>query len=92
LHNIDILREAKVFGKMQVLVFYDNSTDASLLLLHAYRSRHRGTVFIEENQQMVSFSHVERTERIAHARNRLLFAIQTRFPHYNYFAMMDSNH
>jgi glycosyltransferase involved in cell wall biosynthesis len=90
LQNIDAVKESNVFERIQILVFYDNSADASLDILKKYKTTGKCPIQIYENetQQM----NASRVEKIAFARNGLLQMIRKEYSHYPYFAMMDSNH
>jgi hypothetical protein len=87
LKNIDKLREEQVFKNLQILVYYDKSTDSSLNILKNYQLQNHSLVIYENLEPL----NAPRTERIAHARNGLLKMLRENFSHYEYFAMMDSN-
>jgi hypothetical protein len=89
LKNIDDLKEAQIFNNIQILVFYDKSSDSSLNILKNYKGANRCPMIIYENSVPLMAT---RVVRIANARNGLLDMIRKGFSHYEYFAMMDSNH
>jgi len=85
LNNINKL--SSLFKQFQILVFYDHSSDKSLQILNIYKS-HYNNMDIKINEKKISGSSVV---NIAYARNGLLQMIRDKYPHYEYFIMMDSN-
>jgi len=83
----NILTIGELFSKIQILVFYDKSTDSSLEILEKYKEKHRNIEIIVNEKERT----VVRTENISIARNSLLQTIREKYSDYSYFIMMDSN-
>lgn len=84
--NINTISD--VFDKLNVIIFYDNSTDKSLSILNDFKNTSSFDVDIIINTKTKSNS---RTENIAYARNSLLDYIKSKYLEYEYFIMMDTN-
>jgi len=84
----NIAKLARCFDTLHVVAFYDESNDHSLHILDDF-SLHNPinlTIIVNNNAKLA-----ERTANIAFARNALLDYTRTRFAHYDYFIMMDTN-
>ena len=87
LNNINKMRLLFLFESIQILVFYDNSTDESLKILNEYKNKCKNMEIIINNCKKSQY----RVENIAFARNSLLERIREKYGDYEYFIMMDSN-
>jgi glycosyltransferase involved in cell wall biosynthesis len=85
LNNINKMR--LLFESVQILVFYDNSTDESLKILNEYKNKYKNMEIIINNCKISQ----HRVENIAFARNAILERIREKYGDYEYFIMMDSN-
>jgi glycosyltransferase involved in cell wall biosynthesis len=83
LENIRNLRT--LFQTIQIVAFYDKSSDRSLEILESCDL----PIIIMKNQERQS---PIRTENISKARNYILEIIRQQFADYPFFIMMDSNH
>ena len=84
----NIKQMAQCFDVLDVIVFYDESTDNSLPLLQDFKTKYNHSMNIIINKKPKS--HL-RTANIAVARNSMLDSIREGFVDYNYFIMMDTN-
>ena len=86
----NIAKLAQCFATFHIVVFYDESHDHSLHILDDF-SLHNpiNLTIIVNNNNNTKFA--DRTANIAFARNALLDYARTRFAHYDYFIMMDTN-
>uniref|UniRef100_A0A6C0HBZ7 Glycosyltransferase 2-like domain-containing protein n=1 Tax=viral metagenome TaxID=1070528 RepID=A0A6C0HBZ7_9ZZZZ len=83
----NILKINEVFSKIQILAFYDNSSDKSLDILHEFKETHGNMEIIINTNPKCEL----RTQNIANARNGLLEIIRKKYNDVPYFIMMDSN-
>jgi len=93
LSNVDKLRVC--FSDIRIVVAYDKSADASLRILVDYKARHDDMVVIdvgnEHDYESAVARHVDRSQRIANARNRIVGHIYKFYSTWEYFVMMDTN-
>jgi hypothetical protein len=83
--NIDKIN--LVFKELQIIAFYDKSSDNSLEILEKYSYyKNNMEIIINTNER----SEI-RTENIAFARNSILKKIREKYKNYKYFMMMDTN-
>ena len=94
LGNVDKIRD--LFLDFKVIVAYDESSDASMQILAKYSMIHNDTVIINVDNRNDyrdnNERHVDRSQRIANARNIILDHIYNFFPSWEYFIMMDTNY
>ena len=94
LNNVDKIRE--IFLEVRVVVAYDNSKDASIKILTNYSMKHNDVVIINvgnhDEYENSSKRHIDRSQRIANARNIILDYIYTSCSSWEYFIMMDTNY
>ena len=93
LNNVDRIKD--LFLDTKIIVAYDKSDDASLKILTDYSLSSRNMVIMDvENRNDYRDKHerhVDRSERIANARNMILDYIYNHCASYEYFVMMDTN-
>lgn len=83
--NIDKINQ--VFKDLQIIAFYDKSSDNSLEILEKYSYyKNNMEIIINKNERSKI-----RTENIAFARNSILKKIKEKYKNYKYFMMMDTN-
>ena len=94
LNNVDKIRD--IFLEVKVIVAYDESKDASIDILTNYGMKHNDVMIIDvENHDDYKNSnekHVDRSQRIANARNVILDQIYATSSSFEYFIMMDTNY
>ena len=93
LNNVDRIKD--LFLDTKIIVAYDKSDDASLKILTDY-SLSSGNMVIMDVENRNDYRdkherHVDRSERIANARNMILDYIYNHYASYEYFVMMDTN-
>ena len=86
---VNIKRMEHFFSKINVIAFYDISSDDSLPILKQVSENL--DIYIHLIQNNLPKSRI-RTENIANARNGILHYIRAKFHDIPFFAMMDSNH
>jgi len=86
LKTVKILR--REFKQIQVLFFYDHSSDKSLSIINNFIKENLSIskLCINNNQRSVV-----RTENIAFARNGMLHMIKSDYSDYDFFIMIDTN-
>ena len=93
LGNVDKIQSS--FNEVKIIVAYDNSTDASLKILTDYSIKHDNMIIIQVNNKDDYVDkykrHVDRSQRIANARNLILDHIYQFCSNWTYFIMMDTN-
>ena len=93
LNNVDRIKD--LFLDTKIIVAYDKSDDASLKILTEYSISFGSMVIMDvenrNNYQDKHEQHVDRSERIANARNMILDYIYNHYASYEYFVMMDTN-
>lgn len=94
LNNVDKIRD--LFLEIKVIIAYDESSDASMQILADYSIKHDDTIIINAGNKKTyrnsNEKHVDRSERIANARNIILDYIYKFFSSWEYFVMMDTNY
>ena len=94
LKNVDKIRE--LFLEIKVIIAYDDSADASMKILANYSMNHNDTIIVSANNRNDyrdrNEKHVDRSQRIANARNIILDHIYKYFSSWEYFVMMDTNY
>lgn len=83
----NILELNKIFLKIVVIIFYDESNDNSFDLINKFKNKNSFKIKIIYNK---SKKFKLRTENIAYARNKMLDTINNEYE-YEYFIMMDTN-
>ena len=83
----NILKINDVFSNIQILVFYDHSTDRSLEFLNDFKEKYGNMEIIINTNPKSEL----RTQNIANARNGLLEKIREKYSDVPYFIMIDSN-
>jgi hypothetical protein len=73
------------FETYRIILYYDVSSDNTLVKLKRYANMHTRMILLENDQRPDRF----RTHRIAKGRNRCLNVVRNRFPEYEYMIMMD---
>ena len=94
LNNVDKIRE--LFLEIKVIIAYDDSSDASMKILANYSMNHNDTIIVSANNRNDyrdrNEKHVDRSQRIANARNIILDHIYKYLSSWEYFVMMDTNY
>lgn len=85
--NINKIIASSLFQEIKILVFYDESSDRSLLILNEYNNNNKNMEIIMNKNKKTHL----RTKNIAFARNSLIDRIREKYNSYEYFIMMDSN-
>lgn len=85
LSNIMKIIKSNIFNRVNIVVFYDISTDKSLEILELSDLRHNIEIIINKEERFNI-----KTQNIAVARNAILQYVREN-PTYDYFIMMDSN-
>jgi len=93
LNNADEMR--KCFDKIKIIVAYDKSGDSSINIIHDYKMNHNDIIVInignKDDYPDRHKKHVDRSERIANARNAILDHVYKYHEDWEYFVMMDTN-
>lgn len=84
----NIKQMSSCFDTINIVAFYDASTDKSLQLLQNFQSEYNMNIHVIINNLPKTNM---RTANIAFARNSLLDYIRVHFTDYDYFIMMDTN-
>ena len=91
--NVNKIR--RCFQEFRVIVAYDKSEDASIQIISEYKRKHDDTVVLDvKNRETYDDAwqkHVDRSQRIANARNEILDHIGKHHDGWEYFIMMDTN-
>jgi hypothetical protein len=83
LENIELI--GAFFEKYKLIIFYDKSTDNTLLKLKEYQSKNPNFQLYINTTEVSQF----RTIRLAYARNFCVNYIKQNLPDYDFFIMMD---
>jgi len=74
-----------LFEDYQIILFYDHSTDDTLLKLKQYQKKNHKLLFFINKKQISLF----RTHNIAFARNHCIDKVREKYSDYPFFIMMD---
>ena len=83
LKNIEII--GAFFEEYKIIIFYDKSSDDTLLKLKNYQAKNPNFHFYINNTEISQY----RTIRLAHARNFCVNYINQKLPDFDFFIMMD---